>query len=216
LEGSESVTVKVGEGEAAVAWNLPGALLRHASPFFAAALSGPWPESESKTIEMKEDKPAAFRFFVRWMYTWVCSAEEKHPNQVVNNVLTSICIQAWVLGDKLLCPHFQDFALISLHARLTKSDEDLPSVICCAYRDTLPQSKLRDFGASILLDRIVNKKSDFHVGHFWIKLVHEVKDLSTDIVRIQMTRPKPFVLQLNWSELLMASSYTNYEFRNIK
>ncbi|KAL8983776.1 MAG: hypothetical protein Q9177_004887 [Variospora cf. flavescens] len=50
LEGSDSVTVKVGEGEAAVAWNLPGALLKHASPFFAAALSGPWPESESKTI----------------------------------------------------------------------------------------------------------------------------------------------------------------------
>ncbi|KAL8970273.1 MAG: hypothetical protein Q9197_003889 [Variospora fuerteventurae] len=129
LERSDSVTVKVGEGEEAVAWNLPGALLRHASPFFAAALSGPWPESESKTIEMKEDKPAAFRFFVRWMYMWVCSAEEKHPTQVVNNVSTTVCTHAWVLGDKLLCPHFQDFALISLHARLTKSEEDLASVI---------------------------------------------------------------------------------------
>ncbi|KAI4118477.1 MAG: hypothetical protein LQ341_007619 [Variospora aurantia] len=165
---------------------------------------------------MKEDKPAAFRFFVKWMYTWVCSAEEKYPTQVVNNVSTSVCTHAWVLGDKLLCPHFQDFALISLNARLNRPEGDLATLIRCAYRDTLPQSKLRDFGASILLDWIANQKLDFQVGNFWIKLIHEVNDLSTDIVRIQMTRPKPFVLQLNWSELLIASSYTNYEIRNIK
>ncbi|KAL8645460.1 MAG: hypothetical protein Q9210_006692 [Variospora velana] len=92
---------------------------------------------------------------------------------------------------------------------------DITTVIRCAYRDTLPQSKLRDFGASILLDWIANRKYDFQVGHSWINLVHEVKDLSTDIVRIQMTKPKPFVLKLNWSNFLMKSSYTNYEIRNI-
>lgn len=39
-------------------------LLTGASTYFDAALKNPWPEPESRQIELKDDNPATVRFFV--------------------------------------------------------------------------------------------------------------------------------------------------------
>ncbi|KAI4173933.1 MAG: hypothetical protein LQ343_002701 [Gyalolechia ehrenbergii] len=86
LEGSVSVTVKVGEGDKSATWTLPKDLLTHASPFFNAALNGTWLESEAKQVELKEDNPNAFRFFIHWLFEWTFKEDGEYPNRVARDL----------------------------------------------------------------------------------------------------------------------------------
>ncbi|KAL9007653.1 MAG: hypothetical protein Q9173_007129 [Seirophora scorigena] len=211
LEGDISITVKVSDGKTSGVWTLPKDLLTHASPFFDAALNRPWTESLSKIVDLKEVRPAVFRFFVHWLYAWVNSKDGIYPRHITLAGQTTV-LHAWFLGDKLGCPRFQDYALLHLEESLVQNQcKDFATVIREAYANTPPSSKLRVFIASIMLSGTTVHKTPFKRQGWWVDVVDEVEDLAKDIVKLQMFSAKPFVYGDNWASYLLVSSRDDYE-----
>ena len=111
---------------------MPRKLLIYHSPFFASALNGSFIES-SGVIELPEDDPDIFEFFVQWLYV----GKEILSNTQVNiqEGYPSICVKAWALGDKLGCLAFRDFfmiRLIDIHRDTTICTSTIRLVYMCS------------------------------------------------------------------------------------
>ncbi|KAL8907955.1 MAG: hypothetical protein Q9207_001101 [Kuettlingeria erythrocarpa] len=212
LEGPVSVTVKVGKGETARTWTLPKDLLTSASTFFDAAFKHSWSESESKSVELKEDKPDAFAFFVQWLYIRACSSDPKGPYRISPEIDPMISLHAWILGDKLGCPEFQDYALLHLWDRVSKGAIQVGAIIRPAYGGTPPRSKLRVFLAGLLLTYMV--KNNVRFADNWGAILDELDDLANDIVRLLMFEARPYDYKANWPSSLLASAFNDYVFES--
>ena len=193
-------------------WTVQKELLTHASSFFHAAINHPWAESESKTIELKEDDPDAFEFFLHWLFAWALKEDGKYPREISQGTDPMLSLRAWVLGDKLGCPHFQDFAFVHLHRGLAKEVESTHKIIREAYANTPSGSKLRSYVAAILLDWMTDKKYNFRgAGAAWVEMVGRKEDLAIDIVTLQMLNAKPFKLSDNLSQFFLVSSLADFD-----
>lgn len=62
------VTVRVGSGETAEEFSVHKALIAHHSPFFKAALGGPWKGGREGSLDLPEDEPSTFNLYVCWLY----------------------------------------------------------------------------------------------------------------------------------------------------
>ncbi|KAL8939873.1 MAG: hypothetical protein Q9216_003124 [Gyalolechia sp. 2 TL-2023] len=202
LEGPVSITVKVGSGDKTGVWTLPKDLLTHASSFFSAALSHTWVESEMNQVQLKEDDPEAFRFFVHWLLEWALKRGGSHPNRIVRGAHTaSAILKAWIIGDKLGCPLFQDFA--QAHIWSARSME--PNNIRAAYAHSAQGSKLRLLMASLVIHHGLQGRSQLTANDSWTQLLREVEDLSVDIVTLQLHKGKPFKIGDNWPDYFFVS-----------
>ncbi|KAL8930670.1 MAG: hypothetical protein Q9208_000541 [Pyrenodesmia sp. 3 TL-2023] len=210
LEGPVSITVKVGDGDTARTWTLPRDLLTSASTFFDAVFKHSWSESESNLVELKEDNPDTFGFFVQWLYIWTCSSDQKGPYRISSKIHPMVSLRAWMLGDKLGCPRFQDYALLHLWDSLSKKRIFVSSIIRPAYGGTPPASKLRIFLAGMLLTYMVKENLPFTDG--WRAILDGVDGLTNDIVKLLMFETRPYDYKNHWASFLLASSHTEYVF----
>ncbi|KAL9005661.1 MAG: hypothetical protein Q9188_001567 [Gyalolechia gomerana] len=201
----------VGEGDKSATWTLPKELLTNASPFFNAALNGTWLESEAKQVELKDDDPNAFRFFIHWLYEWTFQEDGKYPSRVAGDLLGTTNLDAWVLGDKLGCPRFQDFALAHLQRSLSQK-ADKTEWVRRAYANSPAGSKLRHFMACIIIYWITDPRCCSINNDQWTKVLHDVEDLSSDIVLLQMRNAKPFKYADIWPSCFIVSSKDDFQF----
>lgn len=209
MEGLPSVIVKVGNGDGTTIWRIPKDLLTHVSPFFNAALNQPWAEATTESVELKEDHPTAFRLFIHWLYTWVVSTSSESPEPFLENLDVTISLHAWVLGDKLGCPRFQDFAMGHLWARRLWR-KDIPDVVGYAYANTSADSKLRQWAAWELLDWT---KSLGTASSEWIQLAQELNGLAIDLVKIQMRNPNAGAPQVH--DFLIVEYQNGYDAEDV-
>ncbi|KAL9596387.1 MAG: hypothetical protein Q9219_005822 [cf. Caloplaca sp. 3 TL-2023] len=210
LEGPVSVTVVVSNGNDVGQWILPKDLLIHVSPFFAAALKGPFIESKTNVIQLKEESPDAFRFFLHWLYVLALSKDGKYPMRPPKDIEITVATQAWALGDKLGCPRFQDFALVQALYNISnlKNKSDAVKITREVYDSTSKGAKLRQLLASMILHW---SAADLTEKNTWAQLMEELDDLATDIAKLQVLSAKPFQINNLWSDFLLASSYSDYE-----
>jgi len=89
-------------------WCLPKNLISHYSPFLQAACSWDFKENRNGQIELPEDDPTVFGLFVEWMYYG-------SYNVSLLTSCSSTDAKCWVLGDKLLCGEFKNYALSRLY-----------------------------------------------------------------------------------------------------
>ena len=133
------VQVYVGPGDRC--WMLPTNLLCHLSSFFKAALKTGFKEADKKRVVLKDDEPEVFRLFVVWLYSGSVQGME-FPDIWLE--------KAWIFGDKIGAPAFQNRAM----ARLIKGYEDEDGVypfdyqynardVDYIYKNTVPGSLLR-------------------------------------------------------------------------
>ncbi|KAL8952334.1 MAG: hypothetical protein Q9222_001745 [Ikaeria aurantiellina] len=182
LEDSEVVTVRVGSGDNVHCWRIQEKLLTNCSPFFAAALNGSFSEAQSRSIELVEENPDAFRYFVQWLYTGKftpslsddVSHDQKNPR---------IVIQVWALGDKLNCPAFQDGAMIEL-IYYYKSEFLEIDDIRLIYDVSPPASHLRQFAINQFLYLLWHCDDDWDRGNIdlWTTRVISMEEFSRDIL----------------------------------
>ena len=107
----------VGTGSAIKTWHLPKELLVNASPFFTAALDGPFSEATSRKVTLPEDEPDAFALFVRWLYVGKIGCMPVATQVGLNKTYYAVSktlVQACIFGDKLGCLTFQDLAMLEL------------------------------------------------------------------------------------------------------
>lgn len=182
MEGKASIAVTVGAGEAAATWKLPKDLLTHVSPFFNAALNQPWSESTTESVDLVEDDPAAFRFFLHWLYSWTLAKSEKQPLAVSPDLETMVYLQAWILGNKPCCPRFQDFALRHIACRTAF----FPDCIEKAYTDTPVGSTVRKWAALEVNYGATKRSFKPSNREAWAALMERVEDLAIDVVKLQI------------------------------
>ncbi|KAL8719139.1 MAG: hypothetical protein Q9181_008099 [Wetmoreana brouardii] len=206
LEGPVSIMVEVGTGDTATIWSLQKELLTHISPFFDAALKGPWAESTSKCVELKDDDLAAFRLFLRWLFGWMLMDSEKYPAKITLGSDPVMGVHAWVLGDKLGVPQFQDYVLADLWYS-SVNPTNLRDVVHLAYENTSTGSKLRLWIARELLAYLNESWSEIER---WVKLVELVDGPALDIVKFNWNSRKDSV----WSCFLLVSSESDYDIGN--
>jgi hypothetical protein len=133
-------------------WSLPKNLISHYSPFFQAACSWDFQETRNERIELPEDDPALFALFVEWMYygSYEFSSLSLHP---------STDAKCWVLGDKLLCSEFKNYALSRLYGQhvATSFSRAVPyNDVQYAWDNTAPAAKLRQFYVDFVIQYFEN------------------------------------------------------------
>ncbi|KAH7382021.1 hypothetical protein BKA64DRAFT_218609 [Cadophora sp. MPI-SDFR-AT-0126] len=129
--------------------------LCHYSPYFRAALSGPFIESEDQSINLDETNPTVFGILVNWLYT------QTLVNKSSEQPLSSHLFMLWILADKLLIPRLQNDILSMLEsARKTKG---LPSAVFgYVYENTTEESLLRKYIVSMCLAKTEAMKDPDH------------------------------------------------------
>lgn len=95
---SPTITVTVGTGEDQKTFYAHERLLVDASQYFKTALQSNFSEAGTKTFKLDEDKSAAFQLFVEYLYNF--GGENKASRTLL------ICMEAFVLGCKLVAPAF--------------------------------------------------------------------------------------------------------------
>ena len=104
------------DNDASSTWSLPQSLISHFSPFLKAACERDFKERQEGRINLPEDDPEAFSRFVEWLYYGDYGLP---PISQWGDPSTAVSVNArcWALGDKLLCPEFQNCAMRRLYAQ---------------------------------------------------------------------------------------------------
>ncbi|CAL8574602.1 hypothetical protein XPA_000556 [Xanthoria parietina] len=204
MEGQPAVVVKVGADEKSATWTLPKSLLTHSAPFFEAALSRPRLESTTESLHMPDDDPDAFRFFLHWLFAWVICKSGDYPNIISRDATSYAYSRAWVLGDKLGCPRFQDFAFMHLLHASPFSMNLMGEV----FDMTPVGSRLRQWMTLVLAGSI-----EKHIikgpalQRQWADSIAQVEDLAADIVRLLLYNTKrndaDFLLVSSWKDFVV-------------
>ena len=107
---SEVVQVVVGRGLQAVTFHVHKDLLSTSSPFFKAALREHWIEGKMCKIQMPEDKPDDFKYYLDFLY--LKALNHPLPQQIssLQELLDDLC-KTYVLGDKLQDDEFCDMIM---------------------------------------------------------------------------------------------------------
>lgn len=127
-------------------------------------------EADEKCVTREEDDPNVFRIFAAWLYTGTIN-----PPQTSGDILEL----AWILGDKLGAPAFQDCAMIVL---VNVSGHLLyhPEMVEYIYSNTAKGSRLR----ALAVDSVVH-----FYGHAayaktkWMQLFSRGGDLVVDLMQ---------------------------------
>ncbi|KAF2686703.1 hypothetical protein K458DRAFT_252646, partial [Lentithecium fluviatile CBS 122367] len=84
-------------------------LLRDSSPFFKAASSNDWLESETRLVTLPEGEPLAFKLYAQWLYTGRLHVEyNKGETEGANNKSWDALIDGYLLGEYLQDTMYRD------------------------------------------------------------------------------------------------------------
>ncbi|KAL8760171.1 MAG: hypothetical protein Q9199_000193 [Rusavskia elegans] len=211
MEGQPAIIVKVGADDKAVTWSLPKGFLTHISPFFEIALNGPWLESRTESLSLPEDDPDAFRFFLHWLFAWIICKSGDYPRIVSRDTTTFVYLRAWVLGDKLGCPRFQDFAFVHLVHVGVHVGPHTTELMREIHGKTPEGSKLRQWMICANACWIKNDsfKSEY-LQDTWTKFMTDYEDVAADLVKLQILNTKQtmtdFLLVSNWKDFVFPAS----------
>lgn len=91
----------------------------------------------------------------------------------------------------------------------------LHTLIPAAYAATPSNSALRIMLASFFLGRLMYQEHKFAEGDVWKPVLDGVQDFAKDVVTIHMYKTKPFNFQNHWSDYLLASSFSDFDVKNV-
>jgi hypothetical protein len=96
-------------------WSLPQRLISHYSPFLEAACLLVAKERRENQIKLPDDDPAVFAFFVEWLYYGEYGIAPLSLPFRVGKDDVNVHVKCWILGDKLLCSEFKNYAMSRLY-----------------------------------------------------------------------------------------------------
>lgn len=171
-------------------WSLPKNLISHYSPFLQAACSWDFREARDGRIELPEDDPTVFGLFVEWMYygSYDISPLISHSSH------SSTDAKCWVLGDKLLCAEFKNYALSRLYERHISSS--FRRAVSCddaqyAWDNTTQAAKLRQFYADFVVQYFASPDRLLGTTEDWDLLLQSHPDIR--ILLLESFRQDPLI-----------------------
>ncbi|KAL9581135.1 MAG: hypothetical protein Q9212_004083 [Teloschistes hypoglaucus] len=181
LHGRIAVTVTVGQDAEEKSWVLPKNLLAQISPFFNACINGVWSTTVANEIKLQDDKPAVFEWFVRWLYIWTTNSSDECQFFVEIDLDPIMSLDGWVLGDKLGCPRFQDYAIAHLYY-CEVPEPDIFDFVSLVYAATPDGSSIRRWIATQLLEEV----EDYPCKNArLVDLAEQIDGLAVDLVKVR-------------------------------
>ncbi|KAH8721550.1 hypothetical protein GQ44DRAFT_829121 [Phaeosphaeriaceae sp. PMI808] len=110
-------------------------LLTSESERLSNSLTGRFKEAEEKAIELEDEDPELFGFFVEYLYRdrSILSREPEHYSEYVT------LARLYAMGERLIAPRFQSYSLWrfaqSLGSRASISDESICELLRIAYTE---------------------------------------------------------------------------------
>lgn len=155
LQGS-GVEIQVGTKTTPPSWNgtksfetwcLPMNLVSHYSPYAKEICSSSF-QGSCEQLTLQDHQPVIFGLFVEWLYygSYQGFSAVSNPN---------IDAQCWVLGNKLLCIEFQNYAMRRLYYQHTRPMFGRPMTcddVRYVWGNTSPGSKLRKFCMNFVVE----------------------------------------------------------------
>jgi hypothetical protein len=161
-------------------WCLPKGLISHYSPFLKAACSRDFKEKFENRINLPDDDATVFALFVEWMYYGDYAT--KPPSFAPTDSVTKINMNAecWVLGDKLLCTEFKNYAMNRLYAEYTAAVFNravTTNDLRYACDNSSTHSKLREMYVALVATHFSNPGRVNGTVEDWDSLILEYADL---------------------------------------
>ncbi|KAL4904482.1 hypothetical protein BDW74DRAFT_179056 [Aspergillus multicolor] len=129
-------------------------LLRRSSALFRKALEGPWVEATQRTVHLPNDRSASFAIYAHWLYFGNLPIVDSQPDK--SSTEWAELIDAYVLGDKLLCSGLQNATLDAISMKLHGKSSGIEfypgkAVVNRIYEHTIPGDSLRRFLAELYI-----------------------------------------------------------------
>lgn len=168
-------------------WSLPVALISHYSRFLEAACTHDFKEKDERCIRLPDDDPYIFGLLVQWMYYGGYSSETPPPPTSTNDNDISVDAQCWILGDKLFCHEFQNYAM----KRLYKSfmihfvpRAMTPAEVQYICQHTGLRSKLRSFYLAYVIEHLSNPARLMGTINEWDEVQMQHSDLRVLLLQV--------------------------------
>jgi hypothetical protein len=184
-------------------WYLPKSLISYHSPFLEAACSRDFMERHENRIRLPDDDPSVFALFVEWMYYGEYGMAPLSLPPADSIGVTNLDVKCWVLGDKLLCTDFKNYAMRRLYAGHTVdifnsvvTTNDM-QYICSNSGE---HSKLRQLYAALVATHFRNSSRVNGTVEEWDSLILQCAELRSLILQSfrQGTEPVDFLKSLEY------------------
>jgi hypothetical protein len=111
-ESQDRVEVSVGKGRQARIFLIHKNLACQYSDYFRAACTSGMSEATTGKFELEEQDLVVFLYFAQWLYSKnkVITTKQQVLSLDMNDQWQIIAVQAWMLGDRLLCQQFSLYA----------------------------------------------------------------------------------------------------------
>ena len=164
-------------------WYLPEKVLTHCSPFFDATLKGNFAEASSKAVNLPEDDPDAFEIWATWLSLGTCKDVFEFDSYDHDYA------RAWILGDKLACPAFQDHLMFQFLTWFESGVGLWLDTVQVVYEVSSPGSKLRQLFVDWFVWDKLNGDLEKDADGIIIFLTG-LPEFSNDVVRREVTAGK--------------------------
>ncbi|KAH4300166.1 hypothetical protein HBH64_098990 [Parastagonospora nodorum] len=160
--GTKIIAVRVGAEPKHTDFSVHESLIRLSSPFFEAALSREWKESQERIVKLPEGNAHAFRIYVHWLYTsQLCSKLQfNHVSLNDGQWEWANLVKGYLLGDYLQDIDFKDSvmdAMIDWGNEAARECSDAPPHSSIeVYQQTGKTSPLRRIVLDFTTWRIIN------------------------------------------------------------
>ncbi|KAI4627604.1 uncharacterized protein J4E87_004168 [Alternaria ethzedia] len=158
-------------------------IMRKRSEFFNRALSGNWSEKKDRLVELPEDDPEIFAFYINIIYTGAISSQtDNHrlPNNELQAYFLAI-VKSYILAEKLQDKQAKNTALLTLHTVTVRLSfpERLPNaeIVDLMYKNTSKGS----LGRRLMVDiwnnnytKTVLEKSESICKDFFVDLAYSI------------------------------------------
>jgi hypothetical protein len=154
--GEETVTIIVGEGEAAKKFVIHKDFLMNKVAFFEKMFNSKFLESSTGTATLPEDSPEAFEVLVEWIY---CSTlKTLHGETTHDPCLPDLAISIIGLAEKYMLPELGDRAITYL-ANVGKELVPTMGQMSTLYEQTPSNSKARKYAARTVAWALINSEA---------------------------------------------------------
>ncbi|KAF1356980.1 hypothetical protein BDV97DRAFT_343194 [Delphinella strobiligena] len=184
------------------------------SAFIKTATLSRWNRPDRDSIDLTDEALSDFSIFAHWIHDGTILfklSRQKHP--IIYNFgesrnsdpkleqIDSRLISAYILGQKLLAPRFQDAVLSALATRLRHAGSKVISAtnVSLAYDNTHETSPLRRFMVAVFLESSYDTNVGKTYHHEFIAelaLVQAQRDLYTSFPFLPSPRPYPHPIDI--------------------
>ncbi|KAK3713751.1 hypothetical protein LTR37_008237 [Vermiconidia calcicola] len=139
--GADIITFSVGE-ETPQKFVIHENIIRPRSEFVRLALSKDWKEARERKFDLPNDWPDAFELYQHWLYANNIPSDS-FGDTTKDAEEYELLVHSYILGEKMMDPHFKDAIIDSIIHKLCRSSFFDPRLTNIVYENTPVNSPLR-------------------------------------------------------------------------